>query len=76
MTQEKSVLLEDEYICSIFEYASDSLALGCLKTQNLYNVKGLKEVTEIIADNQKNDNKTWIGHFPIPGLEGFLICAG
>ena len=74
---DKAVLLKDEYVCEVYEYAREQLLVACLKNKNVVQFDLEKrKVREIVAEDQLEDNdyKNWITQ--IPRLNGFFVCAG
>ena len=73
---DQAVLLKDEIVSEVNEFAEESLCVGTLRHKNLIVFdNGLKKWHEIIASySQPNDDKRWIKQ--LPSMEGFLLCAG
>ena len=86
---EPAVMLKNEYVSAICEFAPSSLLIACLKTKNLVLAQIPQSVQsrssensarEIVSD-EENDNKNWIA--PLPEFDPtdiyaypFLVCAG
>ena len=73
-----SLLLKDEIVWSVFEYAPNCMLLSLNNTPNLLMVENLKTIRVITDSDKTNNYKYWIA--PLPGFNmdtfPFLVSAG